>query len=197
MANPYEKSGTRGEPIATYDKDLDPDLATFQPAVFSIDGRIGRVRYLGYSMIMEFIALLGVGVVAWLVISFAPPEQARKLADVLGIVLAVALSASVIVVTKRRLNDLDRSGWWLLLWFVPLLNVIMALYVMLWPGDRSHNSYGPRPVPNSPGILLLVVVPLMFSILCVIAVYAYVTSLPPGSLPPSLKISPTHRITFP
>ncbi|MDP2931762.1 MAG: DUF805 domain-containing protein [Chloroflexota bacterium] len=36
----------------------------------------------------------------------------------------------VIVVGIRRLHDLNRSGWYLLLAFVPLVNIVMILSVL-------------------------------------------------------------------
>ena len=43
----------------------------------------------------------------------------------------------VIVAGIRRLHDLGRSGWYLLLAFIPLLNVVMLLYLIFAPGVRG------------------------------------------------------------
>lgn len=48
-----------------------------------------------------------------------------------------------IVITVRRLHDLDRSGWWMLLFFVPLINLFVWIYILLFPGTRGSNQYGP------------------------------------------------------
>jgi uncharacterized membrane protein YhaH (DUF805 family) len=57
-----------------------------------------------------------------------------------------------LAVTVRRLHDLERSGWWLLAAIVggilPLINLVtwLALFVvMLLPGTRGANRYGPDP----------------------------------------------------
>jgi uncharacterized membrane protein YhaH (DUF805 family) len=50
------------------------------------------------------------------------------------------LSASV-----RRLHDHDKSGWLFLLTFIPLVGWIFFLIMMLTPGTRGENGYGPDP----------------------------------------------------
>ena len=56
---------------------------------------------------------------------------------------------------KRRLNDLNRSGWWVLLIFVPLVNVLLAIYLLFFPGTGDVNDHGPAPGPNSIGVLII------------------------------------------
>ncbi|MEM6439030.1 MAG: DUF805 domain-containing protein [Pseudomonadota bacterium] len=63
----------------------------------------------------------------------------------LGIATALALAAPTVAVATRRLHDVGRSAWWLLLAFVPVVGVLALLYVFLQPGDRNRNAYGPPP----------------------------------------------------
>ena len=49
----------------------------------------------------------------------------------------------------RRLHDTGKSGWWLLLWFVPLVGLIVLLVFFASPGDLGPNRYGPPP-PSQP-----------------------------------------------
>lgn len=52
------------------------------------------------------------------------------------------------VIMIRRLHDLNKSGWMLLLFFIPLINFFMALYVLLASGTAGLNQYGtPRTTP--------------------------------------------------
>jgi uncharacterized membrane protein YhaH (DUF805 family) len=48
-------------------------------------------------------------------------------------------------VTVRRLHDTNRSGWWFLLAFVPVVNIVLLVFLVLesTPGD---NQYGPSPI---------------------------------------------------
>lgn len=57
--------------------------------------------------------------------------------------LAVLLPS--IAVTVRRLHDTGRSGWWLLLVFVPLIGGIIVLVFMLLDSQPGQNQHGPNP----------------------------------------------------
>jgi len=50
-----------------------------------------------------------------------------------------------IAVGVRRLHDTNRSGWWLLVGFIPIIGFFILLYFMLIEGDTSVNQYGPNP----------------------------------------------------
>ena len=47
-----------------------------------------------------------------------------------------------IAVAARRLHDTDRSGWWLLLFLVPLFGTIVLLYWWCSKGTRGYNRFG-------------------------------------------------------
>ena len=42
----------------------------------------------------------------------------------------------------RRLHDIGHSGWWVLVMFVPLINLVAWLYVGLKSSDPLENSWG-------------------------------------------------------
>lgn len=182
MQNPYNKPAARIESVATFDNDgIDPDAATFQPAIFTTDGRIGRLRFLAYSTAMELVAVLFVIVAAIVAARFAKEQDPLFVANVFGIAVYVGFTAITLIAVKRRLNDLDHTGWLSLLCLVPLLNIPFFLYVVLWPGTAGHNNYGPRPVPNSLGVVLTAVVPVMCMIVIGVAVWSYL-QMNPGLL---------------
>jgi uncharacterized membrane protein YhaH (DUF805 family) len=56
-----------------------------------------------------------------------------------------------IAVAARRLHDIDRSGWWLLLFFVPLIGFVMLIIWWIGQGTPGYNRFGadPRPAPVS------------------------------------------------
>jgi uncharacterized membrane protein YhaH (DUF805 family) len=47
-------------------------------------------------------------------------------------------------VAVRRLHDTNRTGWWLLLTFVPLGNVVLLIWFCL-PSTSGPNRFGPMP----------------------------------------------------
>lgn len=62
--------------------------------------------------------------------------------------LAVLLPG--IAVSVRRLHDTDRSGWWLLLTFIPIVGVIILLIFMCVEGDHANNRFGSNPKALEP-----------------------------------------------
>jgi len=51
-----------------------------------------------------------------------------------------------IAVTIRRLHDTDRSGWWILICFVPFVGGLVLLVFMILSGTQGNNQYGPDPI---------------------------------------------------
>ncbi len=47
----------------------------------------------------------------------------------------------VIIAGVRRLHDLNRSGWYLLLAFIPLVNLVIILYLLFAPGKVEGNRW--------------------------------------------------------
>lgn len=57
--------------------------------------------------------------------------------------LAVFLPS--LAVSVRRLHDIERSGWWLLVSLVPVVGVILLIVWFTQPGRGGANRYGPDP----------------------------------------------------
>lgn len=49
-------------------------------------------------------------------------------------------------VAVRRLHDTGRSGWWLLLFLIPLVGAIILLVWFATRGEPRSNAYGPDPI---------------------------------------------------
>lgn len=45
----------------------------------------------------------------------------------------------------RRLHDTDRSGWWLLIAFIPLIGALALLYFLIQQGTPGPNRFGQGP----------------------------------------------------
>lgn len=55
-----------------------------------------------------------------------------------------------LAVSVRRLHDQDRTGWLLLLWFIPVLGWFALLVLMCLEGTRGPNRFGPDPKNPTP-----------------------------------------------
>ena len=52
-----------------------------------------------------------------------------------------------LAVGARRLHDINRTGWWQLMWFVFWL-IVPAIVLFVWaikPSDEGTNKHGPAP----------------------------------------------------
>ena len=54
-----------------------------------------------------------------------------------------------LAVAIRRLHDTGKSGWWLLLVFIPVIGIIWLIILMATNGDYQPNEYGKDPKENS------------------------------------------------
>ena len=62
----------------------------------------------------------------------------------LGMMYALVVLVPGIAVSIRRLHDTDRSGWWLLLAFVPIVGLVL-IWFMAQDSDAGTNRYGQNP----------------------------------------------------
>lgn len=50
----------------------------------------------------------------------------------------------------KRLHDLNKSGWLILLMFIPIVNAIFGLYMLFADGTVGPNQYGADPKNRMP-----------------------------------------------
>lgn len=62
----------------------------------------------------------------------------------------LAMVIPYLAVAVRRLHDTDRSGWWLLLYVIPIIGGIILLIFFVMGGTRGPNRFGPDPF-DEPG----------------------------------------------
>jgi len=58
-------------------------------------------------------------------------------------VLASLQAGDPLAVTVRRLHDTGRSGWWILISFIPLIGIIVLIVFWVQESDAGDNEYGP------------------------------------------------------
>ena len=46
-----------------------------------------------------------------------------------------------LAVGARRLHDIGKSGWWQLVWLIPVLGWIVMIYWLVQEGDATSNAY--------------------------------------------------------
>ena len=63
---------------------------------------------------------------------------------VIGGLFSLGTLLPSIAVGVRRLHDLDKSGWWLLLAFIPVIGGLVLLYFLVQPGTPGPNRFDER-----------------------------------------------------
>lgn len=109
-------------------------IATALARYTEINGRASRREYWFFALFVATasLATLGMDLGIWRSVDFTP---CNALLAFLTIVPSLAVSV-------RRLHDIGRSGWWLLLIFLPLVGGVMLVYWTCLRGDRLPNAYG-------------------------------------------------------
>jgi uncharacterized membrane protein YhaH (DUF805 family) len=106
-------------------------------------GFAGRAQRKEYWFYVLFYVLFGlaVGLVEGMLGMRGPEGQSGPL----SVIYALAFLIPTIAVAVRRLHDTGRTGWWLLLAFIPLLGAIAPIYFYVLDSQPGDNRYGPNP----------------------------------------------------
>lgn len=59
---------------------------------------------------------------------------------------SLALIIPSLAVSVRRLHDVGRSGWMLLVALIPLIGFFWLLFLFVTEGDAGTNDFGPNPI---------------------------------------------------
>ncbi|WP_086616822.1 DUF805 domain-containing protein [Erythrobacter tepidarius] len=110
----------------------------------------GRLRRKEYWMFVLFQMLLLVPILLLAVLLGGPNEESGDpfgntlVLFVLGAYFLVFLIPGI-AVQVRRFHDQDKSGWFILLGFIPYIGGIILLVFMCLEGTRGPNRFGPDP----------------------------------------------------
>jgi uncharacterized membrane protein YhaH (DUF805 family) len=65
--------------------------------------------------------------------------------EILNLLYLLGVFLPNFAVTVRRLHDVDKSGWWILITLVPLIGSIWLLVLVATDGSVGDNQYGKNP----------------------------------------------------
>lgn len=99
-------------------------------------GRLGRLHFLFWN--------LGLSAAMYVLVILTTPDDVDGLADAVGNrflgwlpILWLSCAAAT-----RRAHDRNHSGWFVVLLFVPVVNIAAMLYLLLAPSFEMPNRYG-------------------------------------------------------
>ena len=104
---------------------------------FNFSGRARRAEYWTFHL-FNTLVLFGLAFALGMV---AGKEAAGPFA---GLFMLASLMPGL-AVAVRRMHDIDKSGWNLLLGFIPLIGPILILFFAVKDGTRGENRFGPDP----------------------------------------------------
>ncbi len=109
----------------------------------TLSGRAARPEYWWWVL---FVVLLNIvtglvdGAIIAPVLGFE--RFAQEAWQPLSLIASLAVLIPGICVSVRRLHDIDRSGWWLLIILIPFIGVLVLLYWTTRPGADGANRFG-------------------------------------------------------
>ena len=157
IEQPYAPPRTQvGEPMAEHG----------ELKVFTTQGRIGRLRYLAWSL-----SLMVVGLGLWMIASMT-----LAVSVVLGVILIGIFGLGFLIVSvqigAQRLHDLGWSGWFMLLNLVPVVGTLFPFVMLLMPGNQRANRFGAPQPPNSRAVKVLAALWLLVPVAGILAAIA-------------------------
>ena len=102
-------------------------------AVFK--GRARRAEY-WYFFLFNFIVSVGLTIVNGIL---------GDTKNILGILYSLVVFIPSLAVSVRRMHDVGKSGWILLVSLIPLIGWIWVLVLAVTDSQAGENQYGPNP----------------------------------------------------
>jgi len=112
------------------------DHTNFEEDFFSPKGRLRRKNYF-----IRFLLLSIPGAI----LSIVSEGSNEGIFVVFLSLITIACSIFAIIQVVKRLHDINMSGWYWLLFFIPLINLIFGLYLLFKIGTNGANKYGEDP----------------------------------------------------
>ncbi|WP_087548350.1 DUF805 domain-containing protein [Acinetobacter sp. WCHA39] len=136
IASPSLSNGDQHNSAKEIFNKLEQTEASYRQAIFTCFKKFadfkGRARRSEFWYFELFCVLIS------LVFSFFISEDVATIAMLITLIPSIAVSV-------RRLHDIGRSGWWMLITLVPIVGILLLLFWATQEGDSASNQYGEPP----------------------------------------------------
>jgi uncharacterized membrane protein YhaH (DUF805 family) len=140
-----------------------PETPLYAPApVLSLRGRLRRVRYLTWTSVAALVTSL----LVWALLRASGSSGLVYLVLMLG-------ACTGWVFGVRRVMDIGWPWWLFGITFIPLLGTLFMLAMIVYPGTKGPNRYGP---PTKPSTGTEIAVAVLCVIACIVLGFAFATS---------------------
>ncbi len=92
------------------------------------NGRAKRPEYWWFALFC-FIVSMALGIIG----------------DTISLAFSLVTLLPSLAVGSRRLHDINKSGWFQLLWLIPILGWLVLIYFLVQEGGTDINQYGDAP----------------------------------------------------
>ena len=142
-ANPFKKATPSTANAATGEPTLlDYAISVVKDNYVNFEGWARRKEYWGFCLFSNLIVL---GLVILAGIGAAISEDMGIVLSLPYYVFVLAITLPNIAVGVRRLHDIDKSGWWMLVSLIPLAGAIWLIVMFATEGSSEENQYGEAP----------------------------------------------------
>lgn len=102
------------------------------------EGRACRSEY-WFWILFVFIFIIVTGILDSVLFPDNP-------AGLIGALFSLGVFLPNLAIGVRRLHDIDKSGWWLLIGFIPIVGWIILIVWAIKRGDEASNRFGADPL---------------------------------------------------
>jgi uncharacterized membrane protein YhaH (DUF805 family) len=148
--NPPEVVSQAATPYATPKAEVAETLPEFgELKAFTTEGRIGRLRFLAWTMVLMLACLPLFGIASGFM------AVSEMLGGLLMVVAGIAAVVVGVMFAVQRLHDIGWSGWLVLISVVPIVGGVFYLLIFIIPGSTEASRFGSPPPPNSTAVKVL------------------------------------------
>ena len=86
----------------------------------------------------------------FMLFQFLASAAVAFVSEALAGAISLALLLPILAAQARRLHDIGKSGWLMLVGLIPIIGWIVVIYWSVQPGNQSANDYGEAPAVSAP-----------------------------------------------
>jgi uncharacterized membrane protein YhaH (DUF805 family) len=124
---------------------IDTFIRTFRKS-FSFEGRASRKE----QLVWAFVALNFMVIFSVILPTLYPNPTFELICTSFDIICFFLPSLSI---TIRRWHDLGYSGWFIIMSFIPIVNLFVGFFVLFRAGNKETNKYGLVPIDQNLTVL--------------------------------------------
>ena len=118
--------------------------------LFSLDGRIGRQKYIGSVLLASLAGFVASFIVSFVVSLITTLLFGRNAGAVAGMVASAPFVLAGwwagVALAVKRVHDRDRSGWFMLVCLIPLVGLWFIVETLFLKGTDGTNRFGADPL---------------------------------------------------